>query len=38
MRRLMSKTFNDLVADALSDINEIFPWDVEEQLENKPNQ
>lgn len=33
----MSKTFNDLVADALNDIKEIFPWDLEEQLENEPN-
>lgn len=32
----MSKTFNDLIADALSEINEIYPWDVEEQLEKHP--
>ncbi len=33
----MSKTFNNLVTDALNDINEIYPWDLEEQLEKEPN-
>lgn len=33
----MAKTFNDLIADALNTINEIFPWDLEEQLEKEPN-
>ena len=32
----MSKTFNDLIADALLEINEIYPWDVEEQIEKHP--
>jgi len=32
----MSKTFNDLIADALSEINEIYPWDIEEQIEKYP--
>ena len=30
----MSKTFNDLVADALTEVAEIFPWDLEEFLVN----
>jgi rhodanese-related sulfurtransferase len=32
----MPKTFNDLIADALTEIDEVFPWDLEEYLENKP--
>ena len=32
----MAKTFNDLIADALTDIDELFPWDLEEYLENHP--
>ncbi len=32
----MSKTFNDLISDALNDINEILPWDLEEYLEKTP--
>jgi rhodanese-related sulfurtransferase len=27
------KTFNELIADTLKNIEEIFPWDLEEQLE-----
>lgn len=29
----MAKTFKDLVADTLSEIKELFPWDLEELLE-----
>ena len=32
----MSKTFNNLIADALSEINKIYPWDVEKQIANHP--
>ena len=32
----MAKTFNDLIADALTEIDELFPWDLEEHLENHP--
>ena len=32
----MSKTFNDLVADALAEIDEVFPWDLENLLEEQP--
>ena len=32
----MSKTFNDLIADALTEIDEVFPWDLEEFLEKQP--
>lgn len=32
----MAKTFKQLIADALTDIDEIFPWDLEEQLEKVP--
>ncbi|MCF6189786.1 MAG: rhodanese-like domain-containing protein [Cocleimonas sp.] len=32
----MSKTFNDLIADALTEIDELFPWDLEKHLENHP--
>jgi len=28
------KTFNELIADTLKNIEEIFPWDLEEQLES----
>lgn len=30
----MAKTFKQLVADILPDIKELFPWDLEELLEN----
>ncbi len=30
------KTFNQLIADALPAIKEIFPWDLEEMLEENP--
>ena len=32
------KTFNELIADSLKNVDEIFPWDLEEKLEsgNKP--
>jgi len=32
----VSKTFNDLIADALTEIDEVFPWDLETLLENQP--
>lgn len=33
----MAKTFNDLIADALaSGVTEIFPWDLEEKLQQEP--
>lgn len=32
----MPKTFNDLVADALTEIDEVFPWDLEDLLEKQP--
>ncbi len=32
----MAKTFNELVADALTEIDEILPWDLEAHLENNP--
>jgi len=32
----MAKTFNQLIADALTEIDEIFPWDLEEYLEKVP--
>ncbi len=33
----MAKTFNDLIADALaSGVTEIFPWDLQERLEQQP--
>lgn len=32
----MSKTFNALIAEALTEIDELFPWDLEEHLENHP--
>jgi len=32
----MAKTFNDLIADALTEIDELFPWDLEEHLKNHP--
>ena len=33
----MAKTFNDLIADALaSDVTELFPWDLQEKLEQEP--
>lgn len=28
------KTFNELIADSLKNVNEIFPWDLEEKLES----
>lgn len=30
------KTFNQLIADVLPEIEEIFPWDLEEMLEENP--
>jgi len=34
----MAKTFNELIEDALSEhVKEIFPWDVEDYLDNNPN-
>jgi rhodanese-related sulfurtransferase len=30
------KTFNQLISDSLKHIEEIFPWDLEEQLNNNP--
>ena len=30
----MAKTFKDIVADTLLEINELFPWDVEELIES----
>ena len=32
------KTFNDLISEALTQVDEIFPWDLEEKLDsdNKP--
>lgn len=30
------KTFTQLIADALPSIKEIYPWDLEEMLENNP--
>ena len=32
----MAKTFTQLIADVLPDIKELFPWDLEELLENNP--
>ena len=32
----MGKTFKDLIAEALPEISEVFPWDVEEILEKDP--
>ena len=32
----MAKTFNELITDALTEIDELFPWDLEEYLENNP--
>lgn len=32
----MAKTYNDLIEDALAEVNEIYPWDVEEMLEEQP--
>ena len=32
----MPKTFNELIADALTDIPELLPWDFEEHLEKHP--
>ncbi len=32
----MMKTFNQLIADALPAIEEIFPWDLEEMLKENP--
>jgi rhodanese-related sulfurtransferase len=31
------KTFNQLISDSLKYVEEIFPWDLEEQLENNHN-
>jgi len=33
----VTKTFQQLITDALTEIPEIAPWDLEEQLENHPN-
>ncbi len=32
----MSKTYKELIADALSEVDEILPWDLDDQLENHP--
>jgi rhodanese-related sulfurtransferase len=32
----VTKTFKDLIADALREIDEIEPWDLEDQLEKSP--
>ena len=32
MPKATPKTFNDLIADALTDIDEVFPWDLEDFL------
>lgn len=32
----MSKTFKQLISDILPEIKELFPWDLEELLEEKP--
>jgi len=32
----MSKTFNELIVDALTEIDEVFPWDLEDFLEKQP--
>lgn len=32
----MAKTYNDLINDALEEVDEIYPWDAEEMLEKQP--
>lgn len=32
----MAKTYHDLIEDALVEVDEIYPWDVEEMLEKQP--
>lgn len=32
----MAKTYNDLIEDALTEVKEIYPWDLEELLEAQP--
>ena len=30
------KTINDFIAEALKTVNELFPWDLQEELQNNP--